>query len=363
MLAVQGLTSSIRGSCGQGLRMAADALAEVPPQSHQLARGGMEQAGPSQSVGHCIESHGQSLMNMGQEHHFGLVAHAHGVEAAGQTLSNGIANFGHEVNRGAEAHGQSLVNMGHSQHLGLSAHGAGIATAGQSLTHGMTTAGKDFNQGITALGNGFADMGRYISKSITFLTFALIVRATVDLGFVYIVGALCMTIVAALLFWNLQLQVRLAQQRRAQQFVQREASRADDALQQVAKLETELGESRNALSAMESQHNASKAELVAASAKHKSTLCELEEARMLLLKLSGELSQAQSTAGTGESGRCEDRQVDGALSFLLAQRDAEVNEAHKEIQRMKQELTDAVATIASLEDVRAEGSKRRRSRV
>jgi hypothetical protein len=363
MLTVQGMTSGFRGSCGQGLRMAADALAEVPSQSQQLGRGGMEQTGAAQSFSHCIESHAQSLTTMGQEHHFGLVAHAHGMEAAGHALGSGIATFGRDVNHSAEAHGQSLVNMGHSQQLGLSAHGAGIATAGQSITHGMTTAGKEFNEGITALGNGFADMGRYISKSVTLLTFALIVRAAVDLGFVYIIGAFCMTTVVALLFWNLQLQVRLTQQRWGHQFTQNETRRADGAVQQVAKLDAELAETRSALSAMEMQQNASKADLVAASAKQESTLGELEEARILLMKLSGELSQAQSTGGTGESGRCEDGQVDSALSFLLAQRDAEVTEAHKEIQRVKQELSNALATIASLDGVRAEGSKRRRSRV
>jgi len=297
-------------------------------------------------------------------HHFGLLAHAHGIDAAGQSLGHGMTNCGQSVNHGVEAHGQSLVDMGYSHHFGLSSHGQGIAAAGQSLNEGMMSAGMEFNQGITALGHGFADMGWYVSRSVAFLAFALVVQAVVDLGFVYIVGALCMIILTMLLLWNLQLQARLAHQRRGQFLVQKEACRAANAMEHSSRLETELACNQNAISVMESQQNSLRCELAQESNKLRKTENDLEEARMLLLKMSSELTQAQNVpVGLTSCKLTQFGDAENPLRFMTVEKDAEMREAHRELQRVNQELGQALSTIRCLEGSEMERSKRQRSRV
>merc|ERR1740117_1419543 len=146
-----------------------------------------------------------------------------------------------------------MESMGQNHHLGLAAHGQEVARAGQSFGHGMSSAGQDLNHGITALGHGFADLGRYISKSITFLTFALIVRSVVDIGFEYILGMVGMTTLLLLSMWNLQLQASLAQQRRGQRQVQEEIQRTQDAHECAGTLRGELAACQSADSANEAE--------------------------------------------------------------------------------------------------------------
>jgi len=344
----------------QLLGMAEPVLPEAPAQPAQAmeAHRQIRQDGFAQGFTRCVEGHGQNLATMGESHRLGLAESTQGIQAASQALGNSMENFGQNFNYCAAAHGQSMESMGQNHHLGLAAHGQEVARAGQSFGHGMSSAGQDLNHGITALGHGFADLGRYISKSITFLTFALIVRSVVDIGFEYILGMVGMTTLLLLSMWNLQLQASLAQHRRGQRQVQEEIQRTQDAHECAGTLRGELAASQSADSANEAEKGLLQAELAQAQRKQAQTDQELEEARMLLLKMSNEVTQMRSTHGGSFQGPT-------SLMFSNAEKVVELDEAHKEIAKMHDELAEATLTIAflggSTSSSAADGCKRRRS--
>jgi len=221
----------------------------------------------------------------------------------------------------------------------------------------MTFAGGELNQGISALGHGFADMGQYISKSISFLTFALIVRSVVDLGFVYIVGLICMATVAALFMWNLHLQMCLARERHSKKVIEVDIQKTKEA-EGARTLEVELENSRLSISRLETEKGSLEAEVVQGQSTQKRTERELEEARILLLRMSRELTQTRSQlVGSMSAGDA----VESAHMFSHAKRDSELEESHREIRRLKQELVEAKLTISCLEGSPADAVKRRRS--
>jgi len=159
----------------------------------------------------------------------------------------------------------------------------------------------DLNQGMAVLGHGFSDLGQYISKSITFLTFALIVRAVVDLGFVYILGMVWMVTVAGLFAWNLHLQACLAKQRWNKSQLQKGVQKTTEASDCADRLEAELGDARRAMLSMELANTSLQAELEQGQNRQKNTECELQEARVLLLKMSNELTHVRGAFETTES--------------------------------------------------------------
>jgi hypothetical protein len=164
-------------------------------------------------------------------------------------------------------------------------------------SHGVAPAASELKLGITALGNGFSDMGQYIAKSISFMTFALIVRAMVELGLMYILGMVWMVTIASLFAWNLHLHHRAAQHRRTELQIQQQLKKAEKSLGAVQRLEADLKASRKAFSKMEAERSSLQAELAVAQGKQKSTERQLEDAQRMLLNMSAELTQARGMLG------------------------------------------------------------------
>jgi len=164
-----------------------------------------------------------------------------------------------------------------------------------------TSPAEELKCGIIALGQGFSDMGQYISRSITLLTFALIVRSVVDFGFLYILGMVWVLTVAFLVLWVLHLQSCIAQYTRSNDDLNKELRKAEDVLKNVYKLETEAVVSRCAISRLESEQGSLQCELEEAHEKQRTTELQLEKANIMLLKQSHELTLVRSATQKNQS--------------------------------------------------------------
>lgn len=211
--------------------------------------------------------------------------------------------------------------------------------------------GHKLDHGMAALGQGFADLGWYISRSIMFLSFALIVRSAVDFGYMYILILLGMAMLLVLLLWNLHLQTSLAFQRRSRQQADKDEETLKAALKQSRELEEQLNKSREVIHELRLQQALDESRFKQLQDQHGRKVDELEETRILLGKMSGELTRVQSSEHPG----------DNTQTLLLVQRDAELKQAHDDLKWLKQELSTARFTLSSLEGPSAERTKRRRS--
>jgi len=259
------------------------------------------------AVGQAFEPslrlHGSGLTRMYPDDHIGNAAGTHGIGAASAGLSQSMESYSQGFGNCIESHGRSLA--------------------------GMTSVGNQPSLGIEALGHGFADMGQYISKSITFLSFALIARAVADIGYIYILSMAWMATITGLFLWNLRLQTCLASDRRSHLDIQSEVRRTKDALDSARELEAQLSDSRRSLANMETECNSVREELAKGNQKQKKTEAELEDARLLLLKMSNELTKARGvTQNATASGNLEDS------TFMNASKEAELMEARRENARV-----------------------------
>jgi hypothetical protein len=229
----------------------------------------------------------------------------------------------------------------------------GIESLEHNLQHTVETYGhlngQDFKHGVWGLARGFADMGWYISKSIIFFTFAFMARSVVDLGFAYVISVLFMTIIFALCIWNMQLHTCLAQQRHSQKQIQNQVQKAESSSQHVQKLKAELMDAGILASELKVQLNSANYEIAQMQGKQRKTEKELEDARLLLRKVSSELTNARAIG-----------HAEGSPQIFFAEQEAELQQAREDLQFFKQELVEARVTISSLEGS-ARDSKRRRS--
>lgn len=234
----------------------------------------------------------------------------------------------------------------------------------------VASPGEAFGQSIAAV----ADTSRHVSRSIEFLALILLAGSVTDLGLVYIVVLLCMLMVAVLLLWVFQLRARLALSQRREQQAQKELQKnigdlanyrtfevhLADAEINISKVKADLQDSREQLSRTEHELGEARGllmqksnELTETASTLQDTSKELDEVKSVLPSMEVKLADARNTAREiAKSKRLALEQTDSTLMFLNAEKESELFEARKELNRMKQELTEAFD---------ASGAKRRRS--
>jgi len=228
--------------------------------------------------------------------------------------------------------------------------------AGKSLNQGTASSGEELMLCIAALGTKFTELGRFITAAFAILMCSWIARAAVDFGFVYIVVLCCLIIILMLFLWNLQLQASLAHNRWGQRRASNAAARVSDEIAHSCKLAAELEETSSIIARREAQ-------LAEAQEKQQKTEAELEETRILLMKLSNELTQNHSIhqrelariRGYGHG------QSEGAFALPSAAKGVELEEVYRALERTKTELAEANVRLGCFDVSRADSSKRRRS--